>query len=290
MRLALFLGQDLSTARHTCRRVTREAGSCLTLLLVTTGGLLKVASCGGKDGKGVVKPSLFLRGLGHGQGKVQVLRPRRQLRRLLQRVRCGHHGQNPQPLLPWTPGKVFPAKTFQVLSSLSSKPAPLNSLHQVLCPLHAGYQHGLACFLSSRKPPAGLPLPCTINMNIVHIRVFPGALEKKHQEVSSPPENALRERPLCDCPEPCGCYAEGYAAGKDKAYFEMLANLERPPHTEGYAMPALLGQAGMPAEGADTDGQKLARDLRAGGGLGPGEPRQPGLKRRPFPGECRSSF
>ena len=35
---------------------------------------------------------------------------------------------------------------------------------------------------------------------------------------------------LCDCPEPCGCYAEGYAAGKDKAYFEVLASLEGPPH------------------------------------------------------------
>ena len=22
-----------------------------------------------------------------------------------------------------------------------------------------------------------------------------------------------RDRSLCDCPEPCGCYAEGYAAG-----------------------------------------------------------------------------
>ena len=30
-----------------------------------------------------------------------------------------------------------------------------------------------------------------------------------------------KERRLCDCPEPCGCYAEGYAAGKDKAFFEM---------------------------------------------------------------------
>ena len=37
-------------------------------------------------------------------------------------------------------------------------------------------------------------------------------------------------RPLCDCPEPCACYAEGYAAGKDKAYFEVLANLEGQPH------------------------------------------------------------
>ena len=30
-------------------------------------------------------------------------------------------------------------------------------------------------------------------------------------------------RTLCDCPEPCGCYAEGYAAGKDKAYFDILS-------------------------------------------------------------------
>ena len=30
-----------------------------------------------------------------------------------------------------------------------------------------------------------------------------------------------KEARLCDCPEPCGCYAEGYAAGKDKAFFEM---------------------------------------------------------------------
>ena len=29
------------------------------------------------------------------------------------------------------------------------------------------------------------------------------------------------DRPVCDFPEPCGCYAEGYAAGKDKAYFEI---------------------------------------------------------------------
>ena len=38
------------------------------------------------------------------------------------------------------------------------------------------------------------------------------------------------ERPVCDCPEPCGCYAEGYAAGKDKAYFEVVASLDGPPH------------------------------------------------------------
>ena len=38
---------------------------------------------------------------------------------------------------------------------------------------------------------------------------------------------------LCDCPEPCGCYAEGHAAGKDKAYSEMLASLEDKAHSLG---------------------------------------------------------
>ena len=33
-------------------------------------------------------------------------------------------------------------------------------------------------------------------------------------------------RPLCDCPEPCACYAEGYAQGKDKAHFEIRASLD----------------------------------------------------------------
>ena len=33
-------------------------------------------------------------------------------------------------------------------------------------------------------------------------------------------------RPLCDCPEPCACYA----AGKDKAFFEVISSLEGPPH------------------------------------------------------------
>ena len=28
-------------------------------------------------------------------------------------------------------------------------------------------------------------------------------------------------RPVCDCPEPRACYAAGYAAGKDKGYFEI---------------------------------------------------------------------
>ena len=45
------------------------------------------------------------------------------------------------------------------------------------------------------------------------------------------------DRPLCDCPEPCGCYAGGYAAGKDRAYFEVISNLEGPPHAKDCACP-----------------------------------------------------
>ena len=43
-----------------------------------------------------------------------------------------------------------------------------------------------------------------------------------------------RATPLCNCPEPCGCYAEGHAAGyaegKDKAYFEVMASFDGPLH------------------------------------------------------------
>ena len=33
-------------------------------------------------------------------------------------------------------------------------------------------------------------------------------------------------RPVCDCPEPCACYTEGYSHGKDKAHFEIRAVLD----------------------------------------------------------------
>ncbi len=42
-----------------------------------------------------------------------------------------------------------------------------------------------------------------------------------------------KERRLCDCPEPCGCYAEGYAAGKDKAFFEIEMDLQDETHAAG---------------------------------------------------------
>ena len=41
------------------------------------------------------------------------------------------------------------------------------------------------------------------------------------------------ERPVCDCPEPCACYAEGYAAGKDKAFFEIEMALQDDTHAPG---------------------------------------------------------
>ena len=38
--------------------------------------------------------------------------------------------------------------------------------------------------------------------------------------------------PVCNCPEPCHCHAEGYAQGKDKAYFEMN-NFDSMQHAKG---------------------------------------------------------
>ena len=34
-------------------------------------------------------------------------------------------------------------------------------------------------------------------------------------------EPALQEHQVCDCPEPCACYDEGYAAGHNQAYWEI---------------------------------------------------------------------
>ena len=42
-------------------------------------------------------------------------------------------------------------------------------------------------------------------------------------------------RPVCDCAEPCGCYAEGHAAGKDNAYIKVLDSLDGAPHAEDCA-------------------------------------------------------
>ena len=39
---------------------------------------------------------------------------------------------------------------------------------------------------------------------------------------------------VCDCPEAYGCYAEGYAQVRDKAYFEMN-NFDSTQHAKGCA-------------------------------------------------------
>ena len=51
------------------------------------------------------------------------------------------------------------------------------------------------------------------------------------------PEDSLAETDMtdsswtvCDCPEPCVCYAEGYTHGKDKAHFEVRMVLD-PNHS-----------------------------------------------------------
>ena len=56
--------------------------------------------CEWKDRGVIVKLSLFLEGLGHGQPHLQELRPQRRRRRLLQLVCHGHHAQRPQHPLP----------------------------------------------------------------------------------------------------------------------------------------------------------------------------------------------
>ena len=52
--------------------------------------------------------------------------------------------------------------------------------------------------------------------------------------------------PVCDCPKPCACYAEGYAAGKDKAYFEMEMALQDDTHAVGCGcQPCLIKRAAL---------------------------------------------
>ena len=64
-----------------------------------------------------------------------------------------------------------------------------------------------------------------------------------------------RDRPLCDCPEPCACYAEGYAAGKDKAYFEIEMALQDDTHAAGCGCRPCRDQASR--AGDDGAGQQL---------------------------------
>ena len=37
----------------------------------------------------------------------------------------------------------------------------------------------------------------------------------------------VRERPICDCPEqPCVCYAQGQAAGREQALFDFISRAD----------------------------------------------------------------
>ena len=40
-------------------------------------------------------------------------------------------------------------------------------------------------------------------------------------------------RPVCECPERCTCYAEGYVASKDKTYFYVPMVLQEGRHAAG---------------------------------------------------------
>ena len=68
---------------------------------------MTVGHCEWKDRGVIVKLSLFLEGLGHGQPHLQELRPQRRHRRLLQLVRRGNHGQRPA-----TPTSAADARDF----------------------------------------------------------------------------------------------------------------------------------------------------------------------------------
>ena len=80
-----------------------------------------------------------------------------------------------------------------------------------------------------------------------------------------------RGRHVCDRPEPCGRYAVGYAAGRDKADFEVLASLDVLPHADGCAcQPCQVKRACL--QEPYPAGQDVARAIRPGGGLGVGGP------------------
>ena len=68
--------------------------------------------------------------------------------------------------------------------------------------------------------------PCSSVPRETLARPFAG--EEKCQEAL----DDRRATPGLPLPQPCGRYAEGYSAGKDKALTEFLASLNGPPHSE----------------------------------------------------------
>ena len=91
-------------------------------------------------------------------------------------------------------------------------------------------------------------------------------------------------RPVCDCPEPCGCYAEGYAAGKDKAFFEMEVALPpdffQPPFGRTEQLELLIHEFGHAlAQKGIEHGPRWGYGTAKAGALiaahGPTKPQQP---------------
>ncbi len=56
-------------------------------------------------------------------------------------------------------------------------------------------------------------------------------------------------RSLCDCPEPCACYAEGYAAGSGTETGSRTAFPEGGPERPGFLWAAESPWAGEVAQG-----------------------------------------
>ena len=86
------------------------------------------------------------------------------------------------------------------------------------------------------------------------------------------------EYPVCDCPEPCACYAEGPRRRQRQGLLRGPGQPGGSSPCRRVRLPALPGEEGLPPEGDDADGQEFARALRAGGGLGAGKPRRPALQ------------
>ena len=157
--------------------------------------LLTVRPCGEKDGKGIVKSSLFPRGLRSWQTQSPGMQLCRRRRCLLPFVRREHHGQGPQPLLPRRAKEALPTGAGQALRSLHS----LWALPVTLCgQLYAdaiqqipGRQAGLPFALRTPRRlgncPVALPSPGAI---IVLIN------DNKFCRSCSSPENATESPAL----------------------------------------------------------------------------------------------
>ena len=117
----------------------------------------------------------------------------------------------------------------------------------------------------------------------VHATRFSGRAE---EEVSEDLMTA-KQRPLCDCTVPA---TPRYMPPAKTRHLSRSSPPSTAHPTTRAAPDSPARSSGPASEADDTDGQDIARDLRTGGGLDPGGPRQPSLKWRAFPGECRSSF